>query len=155
EQRRAEHAHALLAGIVDSSDDAIISKDVNGVVTSWNAAAERMFGDAAAEAIGRPIVDLIIPPARRDEEITILGRVRRGERVEHFETERVAKDGDVVPISLTVSPVRNRHGEIIGASKIARDVSERHRIEADRTRLLESERAARDRAEAASRAKDE
>src|SRR5262249_18958661 len=98
---------------------------------------------------------LIIPAERCGEEAMILGRLRRGERIDHFETERVAKGGHVVAISLTVSPVRNSHGDIIGASKIARDIRERLRADAERARLLTSERAARERAEAASRAKDE
>src|SRR5262245_58992805 len=107
ERRRSEEARALLAGIVESSEDAIISKSLNGVVTSWNGAAERLFGCSAAEAIGRSIVSLIIPPERRDEEAMILNRLRRGERIDHFETERVSKDGRLVPISLTGSPVGN------------------------------------------------
>src|SRR5262249_33886827 len=106
EHRHAEEARALLAGLVDSSEDAIISKNLNGIVTSWNAAAERLFEYSPAEAIGQPIM-LIIPGERRDEEALILSRLRRGERIEHFETERVAKNGRVVAISLTVSPVRN------------------------------------------------
>jgi len=154
EHRHAEQARALLAGIVDSSEDAIISKNLSGIVTSWNAAAERLFGHSAAEAIGQSIT-LIIPAVRRDEETMFLSRLRRGERIEHFETERVAKDGRVVAISLTVSPIRNSQGDIIGASKIARDITERLRADAERARLLTSERAARERAEAASRAKDE
>ncbi len=155
EQRRAETARALLAGVVDSSEDAIISKNLDGVVTSWNAAAERLFGYAAPEAIGQSILTLMIPPERGDEETMILDRLRRGERVEHFETERLTKDGRCVPISLTVSPVRDARGDIIGASKIARDITERQRAEAERARLLAREQGARERAEAASRAKDE
>src|SRR5262249_7067332 len=154
ERRHAEEARALLANIVDSSEDAIISKNLSGVVTSWNAAAERLFGYSAREAIGQPIT-LIIPAERRDEETMFFGGLGRGERTEHFETERVGKDGRAVAISLTVSPVRNSHGDIIGASKIARDITERLQAEAERARLLTSERAARERAEAASRAKDE
>jgi PAS domain S-box-containing protein len=155
EQRHIEGARALLAEIVDSSEDAVISKNINGIVTSWNAAAERMFGYSASEAIGQSISTLIIPPDRLEEEALILTRLRRGERIEHTETERLAKDGRLVPVSLTVSPVRDRHGEIVGASKIARDITHRREAEAERTRLLASERAARERAEAASRAKDE
>ena len=151
----AEEARALLAAIVDSSEDAIISKDLDGVVSSWNAAAERLFGYTASEAIGKSILTLIIPPERDGEEAMILGRLRRGERIEHFETERMTKDGRRVPISLTVSPVRNSDGAIIGASKIARDISERLRGEAERERLLDAEQAARKEAETASRAKDE
>src|SRR5262249_16933046 len=117
-----------LAGIVDSSEDAIISKSLDGRIMSWNAAAERLFGYTAGEAVGQPIT-LIIPPHRRDEETMILSRLRRGERIDNLQTARVAKDGRLVTISLTVSPVRNRHGDIIGASKIARDVTARRRME--------------------------
>ena len=112
ERKQAEEARALLAGIVDSSNDAIISKTLDGIITSWNAGAERIFGYSAAEAIGQSIA-IIIPPERRDEEIGIIQRLSQGEKIEHFETHRVAKDGRHVPISLTVSPVRNRHGVVI------------------------------------------
>jgi PAS domain S-box-containing protein len=155
EQRRIDMAKALLAEVVGSSLDAIITKDLHGVVTSWNAAAERMFGYSASEAIGQPVSALIIPPDRRHEEEMFLKRLRQGERIEDFETERVAKDGRIIQISVTVSPVRNRHGEVVGASKIGRDVTQRREAETERTRLLEAERAARERAEAANRAKDE
>jgi PAS domain S-box-containing protein len=154
ERRKAEQARALLAGIVDSSEDAIISKSLDGIVTSWNKSAERMFGWKADEAIGKSIV-MIIPPELRDEETMILGRLRQGQRIEHFETVRQTKDGRRLNISLSISPVRNRNGEIIGASKIARDITERVLMEEERDSLLTSERAARERAEAASRAKDE
>jgi PAS domain S-box-containing protein len=129
ERKRAEEARARLAAIVESSEDAIVSKTLDGVVTSWNQGAERLFGYTAAEAVGRPIT-LIIPPERHDEERMILDRLRRGERVEHFETVRVAKDGRRLDISLTVSPVRDDAGRVIGASKIARDITERKRAEA-------------------------
>ena len=154
ERRQAEEARALLAGIVESSDDAIISKSLSGIITSWNSGAERVFGYAAAEAIGQSI-GLIIPPGRQLEEIAIIQRLSQGEKIEHFETERVAKDGRLVPISITVSPVRNRHGVVIGASKIARDITDRLRAEDERARLLASEQAARAQAEDANRAKDE
>ncbi len=154
ERRRAEQTRALLAQIVDSSDDAILSKSLEGTITSWNHAAERMFGWNADEAIGESIT-LIIPPELRDEETMILSRLRQGQRIEHFETIRVAKDGRRLNVSLTVSPVRNKYGEIIGASKIARNITSRVRAEEERSILLASERAARERAEAASRAKDE
>ena len=121
-------AQARLAAIVDSSDDAIVSKTLDGVITSWNAAAERMFGYSAAEAVGRNIT-LIIPHDRLAEEQDVLAHVRRGDRMHHFETIRRAKDGHLVEISLTVSPVRDAGGRIIGASKIARDISERRRTE--------------------------
>jgi two-component system CheB/CheR fusion protein len=113
---------ALLAAIVESSDDAIISKDLDGIVTSWNPAAERVFGYPAAEMIGAPIRRLI-PGDRQDEEATFLARLREGERVEHYETVRLRKDGRQIYVSLTISPVRNRDGEIVGASKIARDIT--------------------------------
>jgi len=140
ERRKFDEARGLLAGIVDSSEDAIISKSLDGRVTSWNGAAERLFGYSAHEAIGQPIT-LIIPPGRHDEETMILSRLRRGERIENLETERVGKDGRLLTISLTVSPVRNRHGHIIGASKIARDVTARRRIE-DSLRSSEARLAA-------------
>lgn len=125
---RAEDASALLSAIVESSDDAIISKDLNGIITSWNLSAERLFGYTPEEAVGQPIT-MLIPPDRLEEEPRILARIRRGERVEHFETVRVRKDGSRLDISLTISPVRNARGEIIGASKIARDITERKRAE--------------------------
>jgi len=126
---RAERDALLLAAIVDSSDDAIISKDLNSIVTSWNKSAERMFGYTADEMIGKPITTLF-PPDREDEEPQILERLRRGERVEHFETIRRRKDGVLLEISLTISPVKDGTGRVIGASKIARDISDRKRWEA-------------------------
>jgi two-component system, chemotaxis family, CheB/CheR fusion protein len=119
---------ALLAAIVDSSDDAIVSKTLDGQVRSWNAAATRIFGYEPHEIIGRPITT-IIPEELLEEEREIISRLRRGERVDHYDTIRVAKDGRRIPISLTISPVRNASGEIIGASKVARDISERRRAE--------------------------
>jgi PAS domain S-box-containing protein len=148
------NAPAYLAAIVGSSDDAIISKDLNGIIQSVNAAAERMFGYRADELIGHNI-RILIPPERQDEEDLILGRIRRGERVDHFETVRVAKDGRRVEMSLSVSPVRDDSGVVIGVSKIARDITEQKRAIAERERLLEAERAARAEAERASRVKDE
>jgi len=118
----AADAAARLAAIVDSSFDAIISKDLNSVITSWNFAAEKLFGYSSEEAIGRSVL-MLIPEALRDEEIDIISRVRRGDRVPSFETMRLRKDGSLVPVSLTVSPIRSLGGEIIGASKIARDIS--------------------------------
>lgn len=115
---------ARLAAIVDSSDDAIVSKTLEGVITSWNRAAERLFGYSAAEAIGQNIF-LIIPADRRSEEEDVLARLRRGEKIDHFETVRRTKDGRHIPISLTVSPVWDAKGMLIGASKVARDISER------------------------------
>lgn len=115
-------ADAHLAAIVDSSFDAIISKDLTSVIRTWNKAAERLFGYSAEEAIGRSIL-MLIPKHLESQEDDIIGRIKRGERVETFETIRVRKDGTCVPVSLTVSPIRNAQGEIVGASKIARDVS--------------------------------
>ncbi|WP_428940320.1 PAS domain S-box protein [Fontivita pretiosa] len=144
----------LLAAIVASSDDAIVSKDLNGIVRSWNAAAERIFGYSAQEMIGQSILK-IIPPERPEEEQQILQRLRRGERIEHFETVRVRKDGQRIDVSVTISPVRDEHGRIIGASKIARDITALKRMLAEREQLLASEQAARREAERVSRMKDE
>jgi PAS domain S-box-containing protein len=120
---------SLLSAIVQSSDDAIVSKDLIGVVTSWNAAAERMFGFTAQEMIGRSI-RRIIPPDRQHEEDEVLARIRQGERVEHHETQRLRKDGTIVDVSLSISPIYDNEGQIIGASKIARDISDRIRASA-------------------------
>lgn len=130
EREREEEARARLAAVVESSDDAIVSKTLKGVITSWNRAAETMFGYTAAEAVGQHIT-LIIPAERRAEEEDVLARVRRGEKVEHFETERVGKDGRRLTISLTVSPIKDAAGHVIGASKVARDITERRKLEAD------------------------
>lgn len=119
-----EMLSARLAAIVDSSDDAIVSKTLDGIITSWNRAAERLFGYSAAEAVGQHIF-LIIPEDRRAEENDVLARLRRGEKIDHFETVRQAKDGRRIPISLTVSPIRDTNGTIVGASKVARDITER------------------------------
>jgi PAS domain S-box-containing protein len=154
ERRRTELSQSYLAAIVESSFDAIIGKNLDGVITSWNQAAERIFGYKKQEAIGQPIT-LIIPPERHAEEVDILARLRRGERTEHFETVRVRKDGTRINISLTVSPIRHSTGTIIGASKIARDITERKHAERERERLLKSEQAARNKAEEANRLKDE
>jgi PAS domain S-box-containing protein len=120
---------ALLAAIVESSEDAIVSKTLDGIVTSWNAAAERLFGYTAAEAVGCSIT-LIIPAERQHEEQMILRRLRRGERIEHYETVRQAKDGHPIEVSITVSPIRDGGGRIVGASKVARDITLRKRSEA-------------------------
>jgi PAS domain S-box-containing protein len=127
EQKQAEKAIAHLAAIVESSDDAIVSKDLNGLVTSWNRAAERILGYSADEIIGKPITT-IIPSELLDDEPRILGKIRRGERIEHFETVRKHKSGDRLHVSLTISPVRNRDGKIVGAAKILRDVTERKKL---------------------------
>ena len=118
----------LLAAIVDSSDDAIISKNLDGIITSWNKSAQRIFGYSAEEAIGKHIT-LIIPEDRREEEISILARLRRGERVDHFQTVRIRKDGTTLDVSLTISPVRDSAGRVIGASKVARDITTQTRVE--------------------------
>jgi PAS domain S-box-containing protein len=137
-RKAAEEASQRLVAIVESSDDAIISKDLRGVVTSWNPAAERMFGFTPEEMIGRPITT-IIPPELREDENRILATIARGDRIEHFETVRVHKNGDRVEVSLMVSPVKDEAGRIVGAAKIARDITERRRTE--RT-LLMTERLA-------------
>src|ERR1700761_3003175 len=124
-----EEAQALLAAILDSSDDAIVSKDLDGIVRSWNQSAERIFGYTADEMIGQPITKLF-PPDRIDEEPVILARLQRGERIDHFETIRVRKDGNPVAISVTISPISDRHGKVIGALKVARDNSLRAELEA-------------------------
>jgi two-component system, chemotaxis family, CheB/CheR fusion protein len=128
-RKRAEEAQARLAAIVASSDDAIVSKDLNGVITSWNSGAERLFGYSAQEAVGQPIT-LLIPPDRLDEESGIVERIRRGEVVEHFETIRRRKDGTLFDVSVAVSPIRDSRGTVVGASKIARDITERNTVEA-------------------------
>ena len=116
-------------------EDAIVSKTLEGIITSWNASAERLFGYTASEAVGQHI-SLIIPVNRRDEETVIIERIKRGERIEHFDTVRVRKDKTPLDISLTISPVRDASGKIVGASKIARDITQRKRIERE---LRESE----------------
>ena len=121
-----ERAIGLLAAIVDSSDDAIISKNLDGIITSWNRSAERIFGYTATEALGQHIM-LIVPADRRNEEVGILERLRRGERVNHFQTIRTAKDGSRISVSLTISPVRDAAGRVVGASKVARDVTAQRR----------------------------
>jgi PAS domain S-box-containing protein len=157
-----------LAAIVDSSDDAIIGKDLNGIITSWNQGAERIFGYSAEEMIGASIMRLI-PPERQGEEEEILSCLKRGERFEHFETVRITKEGRQLHVSLTISPIKDANGRVVGASKIARDITDRKLSEealreaqkvaeaanADRQRLLESERAARSEAERANHMKDE
>jgi PAS domain S-box-containing protein len=154
ERKQAQEAEAHLAAIVESSDDAIISKDLNSIITSWNRGAERLFGYTAQEAIGQPIT-MLMPPDRIDEEVGILERIRRGESIDHYETVRRHKDGTLLQISLTVSPMTDRNGRITGASKIARDISERKQAEVEREQLLASERHALERAEAEARMKDE
>jgi PAS domain S-box-containing protein len=131
ERVRADESRGLLASIVQASEDSIISKTLDGVITSWNSAAERLFGYTGAEAIGSNI-EIIIPPERMSEEREIIARLRRGEGIAHFETVRRTKSGRFIDVSITVSPVRDSSGRVIGASKIARDVSERKRAETER-----------------------
>lgn len=135
DRKRAEGYAQRLASIVEFSDDAIISKDLSGVITSWNRGAERLFGYTAEEAIGKPIV-MLIPADRQDEEPAILERIRRGELIDHYETVRRRKDGSLIDISLTTSPVKNAEGMIIGASKIARDISDRKRAHEQQVLLV-------------------
>jgi len=124
-----DDSHPWLAAVVECSDDAIITKTLQGVITSWNPAAERLVGYSASEAVGRPVA-MLVPAGRAEEEPRILARIANGERVDHFETERIRKDGSVVAVSVTISPVRDRQGRIVGASKIARDISERRKVDA-------------------------
>ena len=137
DRREADELASQLAAIVQSSDDAIVSKNLDGIVMNWNAGAERIFGYSASEMIGQPITKLI-PDDRLDEESKILAQIRAGHRVDHYETVRKRKDGTLLEVSLTVSPVRNAKGTIVGASKIARDITERKRVE-ERQKLLMGE----------------
>ena len=132
----ASETRAMLGAIVDSSDDAIVSKTLDGIIQSWNQGAQRLFGYTPAEVIGKSI-NMLIPPELQPEERSILERLRRGERIDHFETVRIAKDGRRLDISLTVSPVRDVTGRIVGASKVARDISDRKRLEQE---MLENDR---------------
>jgi PAS domain S-box-containing protein len=122
DRKRGEEAQARLSAIVAWSDDAIISKSLEGRILSWNAAAERLFGYCESEAIGRSIT-MLIPADRQDEEVEILSRLRRGERIDHYETVRQTKDGRLLDLSLSISPLRDAAGKIVGASKIARDIT--------------------------------
>jgi PAS domain S-box-containing protein len=126
--QRASISQAFLAAIVESSDDAIVSKDLNGIIATWNKGAERIFGYTAEEAVGQPMA-MVIPERLHGEEMTILSRLRRGERIEHYETLRRRKDGTLLNISLTISPIRNAEGLIVGISKIARDITQRKQAE--------------------------
>ena len=126
ESKLAEQGLRSLASIVENSDDAIVSKNLDGIIMTWNRGAERVFGYSADEAIGQPIT-MVIPDDRQDEELEILTRIRRGERIDHYETIRQRKHGSYIVVSLTVSPVRDAEGRIIGASKIARDITEQKR----------------------------
>jgi len=134
QRQRDPAALQLLAAIVESSDDAIVSKDLNGIVTTWNKSAEHMFGYTQEEIVGKPIT-LIIPPELQDEEPQIVARIRAGERIEHFETARLHKNGERIPISLTISPIKDGHGAIVGAAKIARDLTRQKNAEESAFRL--------------------
>ncbi|HXT49269.1 MAG TPA: PAS domain S-box protein, partial [Gemmatimonadaceae bacterium] len=153
-ERLAESARAHLAAIVESSDDAIVSKTLEGVIRSWNRAAERLFGYTAEEAVGQPIM-LIVPPERVQEEQEILAKLRRGERIDHFETVRVAKSGRRIDVALTISPIRDANGVIVGASKVARDISEKKAAERAQERTIGELRRAEEALREADRRKDE
>jgi PAS domain S-box-containing protein len=135
ERQQTEIATQRLAAIIESSDDAILAKDLNGTIMSWNEGAQRLFGYTAEEVIGRPVT-ILIPVDRHDEEPLILSRIRRGDRIDHYDTIRRRKDGSLVEISLSISPIRNSKGEIVGASKIARNITERRRAEEQQILLL-------------------
>jgi len=139
ERKRAEEERARLAAIVESSDDVILSKTLEGIITSWNRGAERIYGYSADEAVGQP-VSMLVPPERPNEIPGILERIRRGEKIDHFETVRVTKDGRRLDISLTVSPLRNSAGDIVGASTIARDITDRVRTEERVREIRDTER---------------
>jgi PAS domain S-box-containing protein len=153
-RKRAVEERERLVAIIDSSDDAIVGKTLDGVITSWNRGAEQMFGYSAAEAIGQHIT-LIIPPERHAEEDDVLSHIRRGEKIDHYETVRQTKDGRKLDISLTVSPLKDAQGRIIGASKVARDITLRKRSDEERERIMAREEAARRTAEEANRLKDD
>jgi PAS domain S-box-containing protein len=154
ERRREEQLRSLLAAIVESTDDAVIGKTLDGTIVSWNAGAQRIYGYSPEEVIGRPI-SVLVPASRPDELPSILERLKRGELIDHFETVRVRKDGKHIDVSVSISPIKDAAGAIIGASAIARDISDRKRFEAERSKLLAREQQARVQAEAANRAKDE
>jgi PAS domain S-box-containing protein len=135
DRKRADESAKRLSAIVESSDDAIISKDLDGAITSWNSGAERLFGYTAEEAVGKPVT-ILIPEDRIDEEPEIIERIRHGERIDHYETVRRHKHGSLIDVSLSVSPVRNADGRIVGASKIARDITERRRTQQQQSLLL-------------------
>ena len=140
DRRTSDRATGLLAAIIDSSDDAIISKDLNGIITSWNKSAERLFGYTAEEAVGKSIT-MLIPADRQDEEVEILSRIRRAERVDHFETVRMRKDGTLRNVSVTISPVKDANGRVTGASKVARDVTDQ-KLAQERERQISEEAVA-------------
>src|SRR6185369_12629787 len=154
ELKRVEEARLRLAAIVESSDDAIIAKDLQGIITDWNSGAQRIFGYAAEEVIGRSVT-LLIPPERMEEEALILSKLRKGERIDHFETVRVRKDGKRIDISLTTSPIKDKQGRTIGASKIARDITERKQTEEALRKSEEAHRLLSESLRDADRRKDE
>jgi len=151
---KVEEINRWTSAIVESSGDAIISKDLNGIIISCNQGASRLFGYEVAELMGKPMISLI-PADHQTEEKEILGRIHRGERIENFETIRQRKDGSRFEVSLTISPVKDIRGKIIGASNIARDITERKRAEQQLTESFQREKAARELAEKANRAKDD
>ena len=140
ERKRAEEALARLAAIVDSSEDAIIGKTLDTTIISWNHGAERIYGYTATEAIGQPI-GILLPPGSEDEVPAIMERIRRGEKVEHYETKRQRKDGTIIDVSVTVSPIKTRDGDVIGASAVARDITERKQAESARAQIARLEQS--------------
>lgn len=136
-----QEARLRLAAIVESSDDAIVGKDLEGIITDWNNGAARIYGYSAEQAIGKPI-SILTPPEKQDEIPQIMERVRSGERIEHYETERPTRTGERIQVSLTVSPIRDEVGNIVGASAAARDITERKRAEEERERLVTDLQAA-------------
>lgn len=150
----SEIARYWLAAIIESAEDGIVSKTLDGIINSWNKGAERIFGYTADEVIGKPIT-ILIPPEKHNEEPEILRKIRKGERIEHYESVRVRKDGSLISISLTISPIKDENGKIIGASKIIRDISERKQTELKLQQALERAQKAQVEAEEASRLKDE
>ena len=153
-QLKTAETNERLAAIVESSDDIIASKTLDGILTSWNRGAERILGYTAAEVVGNH-VSMLVPPEQQEDIDAILNRIRRGEKVDHYQTKRRRKDGTIIDVSLTVSPIRNERGEIVGASKVGRDVTAEKTAREERDRLLEAAQRARADAEAANRLKDE
>jgi PAS domain S-box-containing protein len=153
-QLKTAETNERLAAIVESSDDIIASKTLDGILTSWNRGAERILGYTAAEVVGNH-VSMLVPPEHQEDIDTILNRIRRGEKVDHYQTKRRRKDGTIIDVSLTVSPIRNERGEIVGASKVGRDITAEKTAREERDRLLEAAQRARADAEAANRLKDE
>ncbi len=147
EKRAAQIVQARLAALVDSSEDAIFGQTFEGVVTDWNAGAARLFGFSADETVGKSIFSTIAPPERREELLQVLDRVRQGEHVDQFETIRVSKDGRRIPVSIRISPIRDEHGQILGASAIDRDISRRLAVERRRRRAAGRDANPRARAE--------